>query len=74
MNDVLKDFPSIEIISTADAAWLKANAENKFDSILSIYEDIDLVFAQNDPMAAYISYRWGQSYSGGYEHFGEKTI
>ena len=52
MNDVLKDFPSIEIISTADAAWLKANAENKFDSILSIYEDIDLVFAQNDPMAA----------------------
>lgn len=52
MNDVLKNFPSIEIIATADAAWLKANAENKFDSILSIYKDIDLVFAQNDPMAA----------------------
>ena len=52
MNDVLKNYPSIEIIATADAAWLKANAENKFDSILSIYKDIDLVFAQNDPMAA----------------------
>ena len=51
MNDVLKNFPSIEIIASADAAWLKANAECKFDSILSRHEDIDLVFAQNDRMA-----------------------
>ncbi|MCF2552263.1 substrate-binding domain-containing protein [Bacteroides caecigallinarum] len=52
MNDVLKDFPSIEIIATADAAWLKANAECKFDSILSRHKEIDLVFAQNDRMAS----------------------
>ena len=52
MNDVLKDFPSIEIIATADAAWLKANAEFKFDSILSGHKEIDLVFAQNDRMAS----------------------
>lgn len=52
MNDILKDFPDIETIATADAAWLKADAEIKFDSILSVYKDIDLVIAQNDPMAA----------------------
>lgn len=52
MYDTLKDFPSIRIIASADAAWLKANAESKFDSILSIHKKIDLVFAQNDPMAA----------------------
>lgn len=52
MNDILKDFPDIETIATADAAWLKADAESKFDSILSVYKDIDLVIAQNDPMAA----------------------
>lgn len=52
MYDTLKDFPSIRIIASADAAWLRANAESKFDSILSIHKKIDLVFAQNDPMAA----------------------
>lgn len=52
MNHILKDFPDIEIISTADAAWLKENAEHKFDSILSIHNNINLVFAQNDPMAS----------------------
>lgn len=36
MYDTLKDFLSIRIIASADAAWLKANAESKFDSILSI--------------------------------------
>ena len=51
MNEVLKEYPSIEIIATTDAAWLKNKAETKFDSILSIHKDIDMVIAQNDPMA-----------------------
>ena len=50
MNEVLKEYPSIEIIATTDAAWLKNKAETKFDSILSIHKDIDMVIAQNDPM------------------------
>ena len=52
MDEVLKDYPQIETVATADAAWLKDRAEEKFDSIISIYDDIDLVIAQNDPMAA----------------------
>ncbi len=51
MNEVLKEYPSMETISTADAAWLKEKAEMKFDSILSVHKDIDMVIAQNDPMA-----------------------
>lgn len=51
MYDILKDYPSIKIISTVDAAWLKDKAENKSDSILTQYKDIDMIFAQNDPMA-----------------------
>lgn len=51
MNEVLKEYPDIEIIATTDAAWLKEKAETKSDSIFSIHKDIDMVIAQNDPMA-----------------------
>lgn len=51
MYDILKDYPSIKILSTVDAAWLKDKAENKSDSILAQYSDIDMIVAQNDPMA-----------------------
>lgn len=51
MYDILKDYPEIKIISTVDAAWLKDKAENKSDSILAHYKDIDMIVAQNDPMA-----------------------
>ena len=51
MNEVLREYPSMETISAADAGWLKEKAEMKFDSILSVHEDIDMVIAQNDPMA-----------------------
>ncbi len=51
MYDILKDYPSIKILSTVDAAWLKDKAERKSDSILARYSDIDMIVAQNDPMA-----------------------
>lgn len=51
MYNVLKDYPSIKIIATADAGWLKERAEHKSDSILALYDNIDMIFAQNDPMA-----------------------
>lgn len=51
MNEVLREYPSMETISAADAGWLEEKAEMKFDSILSVHKDIDMVIAQNDPMA-----------------------
>ena len=56
MNEVLREYPSMETISAADAGWLEEKAEMKFDSILSVHKDIDMVIAQNDPMA-YGAYR-----------------
>ena len=51
MKDILKKYPSIKIIATADAGWLKEKAKCKFDSILKVHDNIDMVFAQNDRMA-----------------------
>lgn len=50
--DALANFPNIHIVATADAGWFQNSAEQAFDSILSRYPHIDLVFAHNDPMAA----------------------
>ena len=51
LHDALKDFPGIRITASADAAWLKEDAERLSDSILKTHEKIDLIFAQNDRMA-----------------------
>lgn len=51
LKDALKATPGIKIIASADAAWLKESAEVAFDSILSRYPHIDMVFAHNDRMA-----------------------
>ena len=56
MKEALREFPRMEIVSTADAGWLKERAEMKFDSILGVHGDIDMVIAHNDPMA-YGAYR-----------------
>lgn len=52
MMDILKDYPGIILTASDDGAWLKDRAETKFDSILGKYKDINLVIAQNDPMAS----------------------
>lgn len=51
LKDALKQTPGIKIIASADAAWLKGAAESAFDTILSRYPHIDMVFAHNDRMA-----------------------
>lgn len=52
LHDALQDAPSIKIITTVDAGWNEKQARILFDSLLTIYPHIDLVFAHNDRMAA----------------------
>lgn len=42
----------INLLCRIDAGWLRGQSEQKMDSILKIYPDIDLVYAHNDRMAA----------------------
>lgn len=44
--------PGMELLCSEDAGWLRQPAGVRMDSILSRYPDIDLVYAQNDRMAA----------------------
>ena len=67
MNEVLKRYPSINIISTDDASWSKEKAKLKFDSILQVHNNIDILFAQNDRMA------YG-AYEAAQEHGKEKDM
>lgn len=57
MMDALSSVSGIEVIGSADGAWLQSVAAEKMDSVLQVRQDIDLVFAQNDRMAigAYLS-------------------
>lgn len=50
-REVLKNYPQIKIVKTVEADWQKDKAEDKMAEILSWNRDIDIVFAQNDPMA-----------------------
>lgn len=43
--------PDIKIIADREAKWLKEPATSIMQQWLSRYQDIDLVYAQNDPMA-----------------------
>ncbi len=49
----------IEIIFEADMQWLEPNARREMESALARFEDIDLVYAHNDPGAhgAYLAAR-----------------
>lgn len=52
MMEIIDSCKMVQIIASADAGWLRDHATSAFDTILNHYKDIDLVFAQNDPMAA----------------------
>lgn len=41
----------IQVLCREDANWLLKDAEVKMDSLLSVYDDIDIIFAHNDRMA-----------------------
>ncbi|MDR2968406.1 MAG: substrate-binding domain-containing protein [Tannerellaceae bacterium] len=49
--DVIKDYPSINLLPSVDGAWLKDVAENKMDYALTAYPRINAVYAHNDRMA-----------------------
>jgi ribose transport system substrate-binding protein len=46
-----KNNPGLEIIFEADMQWLEPNARKEMESALSRFDDIDLVYAHNDPGA-----------------------
>jgi signal transduction histidine kinase/DNA-binding response OmpR family regulator len=45
-------YPGIRLLAQEDAAWLRSLAEKKMDTLLDRFSRIDVVYAQNDPMAA----------------------
>lgn len=51
LMDVIKDAPNIKVVGSIDGEWLQKSAMEVMDSILSVTQDIDVVFAQNDRMA-----------------------
>ncbi|NDV82797.1 substrate-binding domain-containing protein [Bacteroides sp. 51] len=48
----ISQYPDITLLCQEDAGWLRELAEEKMDTILSRFNDIDVVYAQNDRMAA----------------------
>lgn len=48
----ISKFPGITLLCREDAGWLREEAEVKMDSILSRFEQVDVLYAQNDRMAA----------------------
>lgn len=51
LMEVVKDAPQIKIVGSVNGEWLQKSAMEVMDSILSVTQEIDVVFAQNDRMA-----------------------
>lgn len=49
---IISRHPDLELLCSEDAGWLKTTAHQRMEAILSRYGKIDMVFAQNDRMAA----------------------
>ena len=47
----LADYPDIEVIYEQDGAWLRRRGREIMENILQRFENIDLVYGHNDPMA-----------------------
>ena len=47
----LKDHPDMRILFEADMKWLEPNARKEMESALARHDDIDAVYAHNDPGA-----------------------
>lgn len=48
----ISSYRDIRLLDTEDGAWLRVRAEEKMDTLLKLYPQIDVVYAQNDRMAA----------------------
>lgn len=47
----ISDQPDIKVLDKLVANWFRDEAQQKMDAALKTHEDIDVVFAENDPMA-----------------------
>ena len=47
----IRAYPDIRLLAVADGAWLRDQAETKMDSLLRVYPQFDVLYAQNDRMA-----------------------
>lgn len=50
--NAISQYPEIKLLCHEDAGWLRKQAEEKMDTILARHPHIDVVYAQNDRMAA----------------------
>lgn len=50
--EAISAYPDIRLLAVEDGAWLQLKAEEKMGSLLDRFPHIDLVYAQNDRMAA----------------------
>ena len=48
----ISPYPGIKLLGREDAGWLRSEAGQKMDTLLSHFPQIDVVYAQNDRMAA----------------------
>lgn len=62
-NDVIRNYNKINIVAEGKGNFLKEDAKKAMDEILQKHEQIDLVFALNDPMASGV-YESISHYSG----------
>lgn len=49
---VISACPDIRLLAKEDGAWLRSRAEERMDTLLARFPEIDVVYAQNDRMAA----------------------
>lgn len=49
---VISAYPDIHLLAKEDGAWLRLRAEERMDTLLGRFPQIDVVYAQNDRMAA----------------------
>lgn len=48
----ISPYPGIKLLEREDAGWLRSEAGQKMDTLLAHFPQIDVVYAQNDRMAA----------------------
>jgi ABC-type sugar transport system substrate-binding protein len=50
--NAISSYKDIQLLAKEDGAWLQSQAEEKMNKLLDDYPQIDVVYAQNDRMAA----------------------
>lgn len=50
-SEGLKNYPNLQLLESIPGNWERENAYRQIDSLLYIYPDINLIYAQNDFMA-----------------------